>query len=103
MRRGEVWWAEWPMPVGHRPVVLLSRNEAYVIRSYVTVAKITTRVRGIPAEVKLDKSDGLLKPCVANLDSVTTISKYKLKRRIAPLKPKRIAQINIALKFALGL
>ena len=37
MRRGEVWWADLPVPVGRRPVVLLSRNEAYAVRELVTV------------------------------------------------------------------
>jgi mRNA interferase MazF len=38
MRRGEVWWANLPKPVGRRPVVLLSRNAAYPVGASVTVA-----------------------------------------------------------------
>ena len=38
MKRGEVWWANLPKPVGRRPVVLLSRNAAYAVRASVTVA-----------------------------------------------------------------
>ena len=38
MRRGEVWWADLPPPAGRRPVLLLSRNEAYAVRQLVTVA-----------------------------------------------------------------
>ena len=34
MRRGEVWWADLPAPAGRRPVVLLSRNEAYAVGSW---------------------------------------------------------------------
>jgi len=49
MRRGEVWWADLPLPVGRRPVVLLSRNEAYQVRDNVTVAPVTTRIRVIPS------------------------------------------------------
>lgn len=51
MKRGEVWWADLPPPAGRRPVVLLSRDEAYAIRALVIVAPVTTRVRSIPAEV----------------------------------------------------
>ncbi|MFC1989823.1 type II toxin-antitoxin system PemK/MazF family toxin [Chloroflexota bacterium] len=40
MRRGEIWWAELEPPVGERPVVLLSRNEAYNVRSLVIVAPV---------------------------------------------------------------
>jgi len=44
MRRGEVWWAEQPEPIGRRPVVLLSRDEAYKVRNAVTVAQVTTTI-----------------------------------------------------------
>ncbi len=59
MRRGEVWWAKLPLPVGCRPVVLLSRDEAYALRNAVTVAEVTSTTRGIPVEVELGPDDGL--------------------------------------------
>ena len=74
MKRGEVWWAELPVPLNRRPVVLLSRDEAYTIRNAVTVAEITSTIRGIPVEVKLGPKDGLPKKCVANLDTIITFS-----------------------------
>lgn len=92
-----------PKPAGYRPVVLLSRDAAYEIRDFVTVAKVTTRIRNIPVEVPLGKDDGLSKPCVVNLDAISTISKRNLKHRIALLKPEKIIQINHTLRFALGL
>ncbi|NQT75913.1 MAG: type II toxin-antitoxin system PemK/MazF family toxin [Candidatus Omnitrophica bacterium] len=103
MRRGEVWLANLLAPVGRRPVVLLSRNEAYLIRTSITIAEVTTVIRGIPVEVKLDKEDGLAKPCVVNLDTITTIPKNQLKRKIVLLKPEKIARINLAIRFALAL
>jgi hypothetical protein len=69
MKRGEVWWADLPPPTGRRPVVLLSRDEAYAVRALVTVASVTTRIRSIPAEVPLGPEDGLPRDCVANLDN----------------------------------
>ncbi len=103
MRRGEVWWAEQPHPIGRRPVVLLSRDEAYKVRNAVTIAQVTTTVRNIPVEVYLDESDGLPKKCVVNLDTITTIRKELLLERICSLKPGKIEQINKAIKFALSL
>lgn len=47
MRRGEVWWAHLPHPVGRRPVVFLSRGSAYRARSAVTVAPVTRAIRKI--------------------------------------------------------
>jgi mRNA interferase MazF len=103
MRRGDVWWAELPAPAGRRPVVLLSRNEAYAVRELVTVAPVTTRVRRIPTEVELGRRDGLPKRCVANLDTITTIPKRTLTGQIARLVPEKVAAVDAALRFALGL
>lgn len=103
MKRGEIWWAELPAPLGRRPVVLLSRDEAYKVRSAVTVAEITTRVRQIPVEVPLSKEDGLPKFCAANLDTVITIAKDLLKERICALSPAKMEAVETALRFALDL
>jgi mRNA interferase MazF len=103
MRRGEVWWAKLPSPAGRRPVLLLSRDEAYVVRQLVTVAPITTRPRRIPTEVRLGAGAGLRKACVATLDTVTTIPKQTLTRPISVLSPERLRAVDRALKFALGL
>jgi mRNA interferase MazF len=102
MRRGDVWWADLPS-AGRRPVVLLSRNEAYAVRELVTVAPVTTRIRRIPTEVELDRADGLPKRCVANLDTITTIPRRRLTTQIARLAPAKVAAVDGALKFALGL
>jgi mRNA interferase MazF len=103
MRRGEVWWAELAEPAGRRPVVLLSRDEAYVVRELATVAPVTTRIRGIPSEVELGHADGLPKRCAVNLDTIITVAKARLKARVAMLNPYKVAAVNGALKFALGL
>jgi mRNA interferase MazF len=103
MRRGDVWWAHLPAPARRRPVVLLSRNEAYAVRQLVTVAPVTTRIRRIPTEVGLDRTDGLPRRCVANLDTITTIPKQALGDRIAALRPHKLAAVDAALRFALGL
>jgi mRNA interferase MazF len=101
--RGEIWWAELPKPAGRRPVILLSRDEAYDVRRLVTVAPVTTRVRGIPVEVPLGPNDGLPRECVANLDTVTTIPKDALRERLAVLSRSKMTAVDAALRFALGL
>jgi len=103
MQRGEVWWAELPSPIGRRPVVLLSRDEAYAVRNAVTVAEVTSTIRGIPVEVELGPEDGLPKKCVVNLDTIVTIRKNLLLQRIALLRDAKINQIDSAIKFALSL
>lgn len=103
MRRGEVWWANLPAPAGRRPVVLLSRDEAYAVRDLVIVAPVTSRIRRIPTEVPLGAADGLPRSCVANLDSITTIPKRALSLRLATLAPAKLAAVERALCFAVGL
>ena len=103
MKRGEVWWADLPPPAGRRPVVLLSRDEAYAVRALVTVAPVTTRIRSIPAEVPLGLEDGLPQDCVANLDTIITIAKDSLQTYIASLRSEKIQAVDAAIRFARGL
>jgi len=103
MRRGEMWWVELEPPGGRRPVLLLSRNEAYGVRSLVIVAPVTTRIRRIPSEVPLGVNDGLPQNCVANLDTITTIPKDCLRSRLAVLNTKKLKEIEAAVCFALGI
>ena len=103
MRRGEVWWAELVPPAGRHPVLLLSRNEAYAVRELVTVAPVTTRMRHIPSEVPLELEDGPPRPCVVNLDTITTIAKRSLQERLVTLSPEKLKAVEAALHFALGL
>jgi mRNA interferase MazF len=103
VRRGEVWWADLAPPVGRRPVVLLSRNEAYHIRELVTVAPVTTRPRDIPTEVSLGPREGLRRSGVVNLDSIMTIQKRRLTQRITVLSQGKVEAVNQAIKFALAL
>lgn len=103
MRRGEVWWAVLPEPGGRRPVVLVSRDASYAVRSAVTVVEVSTKARGIAAEVALGKRDGLPRACVANTDNVVTIPKAWLHEWITALAPSKLALLDEALRFALGL
>ena len=103
VKRGEVWWADLPRPAGGRPVVLISRDEAYAVRDLITVAPVTTRVRGIPVEVPLGRQEGMPRSCTANLDTITTIAKARLRRRIAVLPPAKRVALDHAIRFALGL
>jgi len=103
MRRGEIWWAELDPPAGRRPVVLLSGDEAYAIRSLVIVAPITTRIRHIPSEVLLGTDDSMPQDCVANLDTIATIPKDCLRNRLITLSTQKLKEIDAATRFALGL
>lgn len=103
MHKGEVWWANLPSSIGKRPVVLLSRDEAYSVRNAVTVAEVTSTIRNIPVEVNLRTGDGLPKKCVINLDTIITIRKELIIEKITDLTSEKIDEVNKAIKFALDL
>jgi mRNA interferase MazF len=103
MRRGEVWWADMPQPIGRRPALLLSRDSAYKVRTSVTVAMVTRTIRGIPVEVPLGPEDGMPTECVVNLDTILTVPKSRLSQRITALSPAKMAAAAKAIIFALDL
>ncbi len=103
MRRGEVWWADLPAPVGRRPVLLLSRDAAYRVRTSVTVGLITRTIRSIPVEVPLGKEDGMPARCVVNLDDILTVPRSCLKERVTILSLEKLSAVSRAVSFALDL
>ena len=103
MQRGEVWWANVPAPIGTRPVVLLSRDQAYRVRTAATVALITTTVRNIPVEVPLGPDDGMPRVCVVNCDDLHTLSLSLLSDRVTSLSPEKMRAVAAAVRFALDL
>lgn len=104
MKRGEVRWYTFELPDKRRPVLILTRNSALSFLSGVTVAPITSTVRDIPSEVFLSpEDDGVPSPCAVNLDNVQTVPKHKLGALITTLSPERMAEVERALAFALGM
>ncbi|MBX3131278.1 MAG: type II toxin-antitoxin system PemK/MazF family toxin [Polyangiaceae bacterium] len=100
MRRGEIWWAKLDK---RRPVVLVSRDEAYVVRALVIVAPVSTTVRGFAVEVKVGRTEGLPRGGVVNCDWLVTVPKDDLLERAGSLTAARLHQLDDALRFALGL
>lgn len=103
MKRGEVWWAELPEPVGKRPVLLLSRDAAYSVRTLATVAMITRTIRYIPSEVIIGKEDGMPVKSAINLDNILTIPMSSLTEVITELKPSKMKEVDRAIVFAIDL
>ncbi|HEV2689257.1 MAG TPA: type II toxin-antitoxin system PemK/MazF family toxin [Bryobacteraceae bacterium] len=85
-----------------RPVVVLTRENAISYLSTVTVAPITSTIRGIPSEVALGEEDGMKAPCAVNLHNAVTVSQQRMGRRVARLSSLRMSEICAALRFAIG-
>ena len=99
-----MWWGDLPEPWGRRPIVLLSRDDAYTSLNWFIVAPITTRIRTIPTTVLLDPTaDPVPRLSVVSLDSLQVVSGGWLVDLIGQLSAERIAEIDRALHFALGL
>ena len=84
-------------------MVLISRDSAYSVREFITVAPVATRVRQLPIEVLLGPEDGLSQVSAANLDSMLTVSKSRIQRYIASLSDDKLRAVDAAIHFALGL
>jgi mRNA interferase MazF len=102
VRQFEIWWANLPAPAGRRPVLLLSRDDAYQYLNKFVVAEIATTVRAIPMEVKLGRREGLPSSCVANFDNIRTVSRQCLDSRAGALAASRHPEVKRAMGYALG-
>lgn len=103
MRRGDVCWYVFQPPDKRRPVLVLTRDSALRVLNSVTIAPITTTVRGIPSEVLLTAADGLPETCAANFDNLQTVAGSRMGERIAHLSSARMREAAQALAFALAL
>ena len=101
MKQYEIRWVDLPVPIGKRPVLLLTRSPAYEYLAKVVVAEVTTTVRGIPQEVPLGRREGLGRPSVANLDNVHVVAKPRLGDLIGTLGIGRHREVKRALGYAL--
>ena len=102
LERGEVRLYQFDRPDKVRPVVVLTRPGSIRSLTKVTIAPITSTVRGIASEVGLDESDGMKGVCAINLHNLTTVQQEHLGRRIAKLSEGRLEEICAALQYALG-
>jgi mRNA interferase MazF len=100
VRRGEVWLAQ----VGRklRPVVVVTRDEVLDVRVNVTVAEITTTVRGLAVEVPVDPDCGIEQVSVVNCDGLHTVSQRRLTKRLGSVDDGTIQGICEGLTVALG-
>jgi mRNA interferase MazF len=112
IKRGEIWWAELPEPVGSgpgykRPLLIIQSNDfnKSKIRT-VIVAGITSNLRlaGAPGNILLPaKTSKLPKESVINVSQIITIDKSLLAEKVHQLPNNIIAQVDEGIKLALKL
>ncbi|HVE46142.1 MAG TPA: type II toxin-antitoxin system PemK/MazF family toxin [Acidimicrobiales bacterium] len=101
MTRGEIWLAR----IGRktRPVLVLTRPEVIDVRRLVTVAEITTSIRGLAAEVDLDHDDaGIDQHSVINCDGLHTVDRSSLGSFVGTVDDDTMSKVCWAVSYALA-
>jgi mRNA interferase MazF len=102
IERGEIRLVRFPAPDKARPVLVLTRGSAIGYLSRITVAPITSTIRGVPSEVVIGPEDGIKHASAVNLHNIVTLQKSIVGRRVAQLRDERMREVCRALGFALG-
>ena len=102
LSRGDVRLYRFAPPDRERPVLVLTRDSAIGHLATVTVAPITSTIRGVPSEVILDIDDGMKGRCAVNLHNAVTVTQTRLGRRVGNLSAGRMQEVCAALRFSLG-
>jgi mRNA interferase MazF len=103
MNQGDVYWHTFRAPDKRRPVLILTRNSIIPFLTSITVAPITSTIRGIPSEVILTPTeDSVAADCAVNVDNIQTVQKSSLNAYIAHLSLERMREVRAAIEFALG-
>lgn len=81
---------------------MLTRDSALEYLPGITVAPITSTIRGVPSKVVLNEDDGFKVPCAVNLHNTVTIRREELGRRLTQLRPSGMSEVCAALRFSLA-
>jgi mRNA interferase MazF len=96
-----------PIYIAHldkaHPVLLLTRELVLPHRQQVTVAPITTTVRGLSTEVAVGPANGIGHESVVSCDNIVTIGKNALGERIGYLLPAQEPLLTAAIHAAFDL
>ena len=110
MVRGEIWWANLPVPDGsilgkRRPVLIIQSNEFNRSNiNTVICAAITsnTGLASLPGNLLLEKSiSGLDRTSTVNFSQITTVDKDDLTEQVSMLPKHILEKINDCLKTVL--
>lgn len=86
-----------------RPVLILTRELVRPHLKTVTVAPITTTVRGLSSEVDVDATNGLTEASVVSCDNITTIPADALGEQIGVLLDSQEPVLSGAITAAFDL
>ncbi len=86
-----------------RPVLILTRTEVLDVRDLVTVAEVTTSIRGLAAEVEVDHVEvGLDRPSALNCDGIHTVAQATLSGPIGEVSEETMSRVCSAVTYSFG-
>ena len=84
-------------------MLVLTRSEVIDVRELVTVAELTSSVRGLAAEVDIDHASvGLDRPSVINCDGIHTVAQSTLTGPVGVVGDETMRRVCAAVSYALG-
>ena len=86
-----------------RPVLILTREQVRPYLTRVTVAPITSTVRGLSTELPVGSANGFDRESVISCDNLLTVPTSALGRRIGYLFPRQEAALAEAIRAAFDL
>lgn len=112
VKRGEIWWATLPDPVGsepgyRRPVLIVQSDEfnRSGIRTVICTAVTSNlNLAGAPGNVHLStRASGLPKPSVVNVSQLISLDKTRLTERIKGIDTQSMLQVDEGLRLIMTL
>jgi mRNA interferase MazF len=112
IRRGEIWWATLPEPVGsepgyRRPVLVVQSDDFNRSRIATVIAVVitsNTRLAQAPGNVWLPRRvTGLPQDSVANVSQVVTVDKRFLTERVGAAPLHLLEQVEDGLRLVMSL
>jgi mRNA interferase MazF len=86
-----------------RPVLILTREPVRPYLKSITVAPITSTIRGLSTEVSVGRANGLDHDSVVSCDNVTTVPQSAIGRRLGYLRADQEAELAQAIAAAYDL
>ncbi len=100
LNRGEIWLLDLPRPDKKGSVLILSRPSLIRLLHTVTVAAVTSTLRGAPTEVELGVAEGLKGTSCVNLCNLFTVRQQELRTFVGTVSSGKMPEVCRALAIA---
>lgn len=80
----------------------MTRTALIPLLNTITVAEITTTIRGNDSEVLINEFDGMAEECVVNLINIQTVAKQRVQSYVTHFSDERMSEVFEAIKFVFG-